>query len=289
MKGANMKTKQHTLWLLAALSAPLAHESGAGWLTAFLTSAAVLPLSLLPKTWTGLPRPLAVVQMLWLGAVAGVLVSHSAAYWPSDNDLVVPLTILALAAGTGSIAAPRIGAVLALCIGLLSIPASISGAATIEPTWLRPEVRPWPWVLTLVLLLPNLPAGGGNRRSPCYAGIAAVLLSALTQGTISTAVAASVPDPFYQTARALGHMEPVIAAGITLGWYALTVYILQSAESIAQNAGIRAQRARVLQLGTAAGMVLTGVQLSATFLTVLSTFLWVLIPFLTKIKKVKKS
>ena len=283
-----MKPKQHTLWLLAALFAPLAHDSGVGWLSALLASAAVLPLSLLPKRWTGQPKPLAVVQMLWLGAVAGVLISGSAAYWPSDNDLVVPLTILALAALTNSLAAPRLGAVLALCIALLSIPAAIFGAAKIEPVWLRPEVGEWPWALTLVLLLPNLPAGGGNPRSPLYAGIAAVLLSALTQGTISANVAASVPDPFFQTARTLGYLEPILAAAMTLGWYAMTIYLLESARTIAAESNMMPKWATVLTLGTVTVIILLRVQLSATYLALLSTFLWVISPFLTKMKKVEK-
>ena len=284
-----MKPKQHTLWLLAALFASLAHESGAGWLTALLASAAVLPLSLLPKRWTGQPKPLAVVQMLWLGSVAGVLISGSAAYWPSDNDLVVPLTILALAALTNSLAAPRLGAVLALCIALLSIPAAIFGAAKIEPAWLRPEAGEWPWALTLVLLLPNLPAGGGNPRNPLYAGIAAVLLSALTQGTISANVAASVPDPFFQTARTLGYLEPILAAAMTLGWYAMTIYLLESARILAAESNMMPQWATVLTLGTATGIILLRVQLSATYLALLSTFLWVFSPFFTKMKKVEKT
>lgn len=283
-----MKPKQHTLWLLAALFAPLAHDSGVGWLSALLASAAVLPLSLLPKRWTGQPKPLAVVQMLWLGAVAGVLISGSAAYWPSDNDLVVPLTILALAALTNSMAAPRLGAVLALCIALLSIPAAIFGAAKIEPAWLRPEAEEWPWTLTLVLLLPNLPAGGGNPRSPLYAGIAAVFLSALTQGTISSNVAASVPDPFFQTARTLGYLEPILAAAMTLGWYAMTIYLLESTRILAAESNMMPKWATVLTLGTAVGIIFLRVQLSATYLALLSTFLWVFSPILIKMKKSKK-
>lgn len=283
-----MKTKQHTLWLLAALSAPLAHFSGAGWLTALLASAAVLPLSLLPKSWKEMPKPLAVAQILWLGSVAGALLSGSAAYWPSDNDLVVPLTILALAAFTDSVAAPRIGAVLALCIGLLSVPAAVSGAVRIEPAWLRPEMGEWPWALSLTLLLPNLPTGGDNRRSPVYAGIAAVLLSALTQGTISANVASTVPDPFFQTARTLGYLEPVIAAAMTLGWYAVTVYLLESARIIAAESAMKPRWASVLATGTATGFALLKVQPHAPYWSLFGLFLWVLAPLLTKIKKLKK-
>lgn len=283
-----MKTNQHTLWLLAALSAPLAHFSGGGWLTALLASAAVLPLSLLPKRWKGIPKPLALVQLLWLGTMAGAILSGSAAYWPSDNNLVVPLTILALAAFTDSMAAPRIGAVLALCIGLLSIPAAISGTGKIELAWLRPVLGEWSWALTLVLLLPNLPAGGGSRRSSAYIGIMAVLLSVLTQGAISANVAASVPDPFFQTARTLGYLEPIIAAAMTLGWYAMTVYLLEGARIIAAESAIMPQWATVLGTGTAAGAVLLRVQLNAPYWSLFGMLLWVLTPLLTKIKRVEK-
>ena len=110
-----MKNKQHRYWLLAALFAPLAHFAGCGWLTVALTAAAVLPLTKVAKSWEGIGKPLAVIQLLWLGAVAGALLTESAAYWPSDNTLAVPLTILALAAWTGTAAAPRTGAVAAFC------------------------------------------------------------------------------------------------------------------------------------------------------------------------------
>ena len=106
--------KQHTLWLLAAIAAPAAHFSGSGWLTAVLAAFIVLPLSLLPKDWSDMHKPLAIIQIGWLGAVAGSLLTESSAYWPSDNHWAVPLTILALAAWTGTAAAPRIGAVIAL-------------------------------------------------------------------------------------------------------------------------------------------------------------------------------
>ena len=285
-----MRTKQHTLWLLAALSAPLAHFSGSGWLMTALAASAVLPLILLPKAWDGMPKPLALLQLLWLGAVAGALLGSSSAYWPSDNDLAVPLTLLALAALTNAAAAPRIGAVLALCIALLSIPAAVSGTAKAEPEWLLPAIGEWPWSLTLVLLLPTLPAAGeGRGRGAVYGLLLAAALSLLVQGTISPQVAASVPDPFYQTARTLGHLEPIIAAGVTLGWYAMASYLLENARWIGKQADIGKRLSSVLSLGTAIACALCRVQLQSPFWALLSTFLWVLAPFLTKIKKVEKT
>lgn len=282
--------KQHTLWLLAATAAPLAHFSGCGWFSAVLAALAVLPLTFLPKRWEGLGKPLSLLQILWLGSVAGMLLKNSAAYWPSDNDLVVPLTLLALAVCTKAASAPRIGAVLAFCIALLAVPVAVSGAAHIEPGWLSPAVTPWPAGLSLALLLPNLPAAGEGQKGRRFLGIGVltVLLALLVQGVTATPVALAVPDPFYQTARTLGHLEPVVAAGISLGWYTMASFLLHSAERIAQEGGIGGRTAYVLATGTAAGFVMIPQQPNGWFWTLLSAFLWVLIPFLNRMKNSEK-
>lgn len=285
-----MQNKQHRYWLLAALSAPLAHFSGSGWLTAALAACAVLPLALLPKDWSDIGKPLAFLQIAWLGAVASLMLSQSGAYWPSDNRWAVPLTILALAAFTGPAAAPRIGAVIALCMALLAIPTVLSAAIHMELEWLTPAIGDWPWGLTLALLLPNLPAGeGSGRKGILYGGILAAALSALVQGTISPKVAGEVTDPFCQTARTLGYLEPIVASAVTLGWYAMTAWLLQSAGIIAGESKISGLWASVLAVGTATIFALTKRQIHAPFWTVLSAFLWVLTPFLRKIKKVEKT
>ena len=127
-----MQSKQSQIWLLAALAAPIAHFSGCGWLTVLITAALVLPLAILEKDWS-FPRPVAFVQILWLGIVAGSLQPGAAACWPSDNSVAVPLTLLTLAALTGAAKAPRIGAVLAFAMGLLALPVALSGAAHLNP------------------------------------------------------------------------------------------------------------------------------------------------------------
>lgn len=280
-------SKQLTLWLLAAVSAPIAHFSGCGWVTAALTAAAVLPLTLIPKSWEGMPRLLAFVEILGFGAAAGMLLRCSAACWPSDNDLAVPLTLLALAVWAGT-AAKRIGAVLALCIGLLAIPIAAVVPARMEPDWLKPRVMPWSPGLALTLLLLNLPAAAERKdRGSVFA--LTVLICAAVQGCLSPWVAASVPDPEYQTARTLGYLEPIAAAAMTLGWFAVTTLLLQSAAKIADGSGIRRKTASVLVAGTATFFVLLQVQPLGTKTMVLASFLWVLIPFFLFLKKVKKS
>lgn len=277
-------SKQHTLWLLAAITAPAAHFSGCGWFAALLTALVILPLSLLPKNWEQMPKPLTLIQILWLGAVAGILLQHSAVYWPSTNDRVVPLVLLALAAVTPSGAAPRVGAVLCFCMALLAIPTALSGAAHIELQWLKPELPIWPTGLALALLLSNLPAAepGKKGRSARAAGALVVSLALLVQGVMTAAVAAALPDPFYQTARTLGHLEPLVASGVALGWYAMAALFLTSAQNLAKKAGIGRRLTNVLLLGTSTGTVLFSWQPDGVFVLVLSLFLWVLAPFLMK-------
>ena len=284
------KSKQHTLWLLAAVSAPLAHYSGCGWGSVLTAVSVTLPLTLIPKCWEGMSRMLALIQMIWLGAVAGILIQNSAVYWPSDQKLVVPMTLLVLTAYTAKESAPRIGAVLAFCIGLLALPVAVTGATRVEPEWLHRSGTSWPADISLVLLFPALPAAEEGRRirRSLWAGLVAVMMSLLVQGTISPQVAASVPDPFFQTVRTLGYLEPITAAGMTLGWYAMAIYLFQSAILIAKNSNIGGKTAYVLPVGTATGAVLLKWQLDIQKCLVLSVSLWVLMPFLAKIKKSKK-
>ena len=284
-----MPSKQSSLWLLAALAAPVAHFSGSGWLTTLITAFAILPLTLLKKDWT-FPRPIALLQILWLGIVAGALLPASAACWPSDNALAVPLTLLTLAALTRAAHAPRIGAFLAFAMGLLALPIAIAGAAHLKLRWLEPTALAFNPMLALVLLLPALPIGErGKGRSVFGIGLMTLLLSVLIQGVLSPAVAANLPDPEYQTARTLGHLEPVAAAALTLGWYAMTTLLFSSAAELAQNSQMGERLSYVLLWGTAATVISFQWQLSATFLMVLSTVLWCFTPIFQKMKKVKNS
>ncbi len=233
-----MSTKSHTLWLLAALAAPVAHFSGCGWLPALLAAAVFLPLTVLPANWENLSKPFALLQMAWLGLIAGSLLKDAAVYWPSGNDLVVPFTLLILATLTNPDSAGRIGTVLAFCLLVLAIPTAWSAATTLEFAWLKPAVSGWPVALSIVLLLPALPSGerSGKQLLPLLA--LSAILGLLTQGVLSPRVAASQPDAFYQMARTLGHMEPIVAAAMTLGYFALMCHITATGRRLALSSGL---------------------------------------------------
>lgn len=282
------RNDQHSLWLLAAVAAPAAHFAGCGWLTAALAALTVLPLTMLPKRWRSMSKSLAVPQMISIGLTLGTLLGNSAAYWPSDNDLAVPLTLLVLAALTTKAAAPRAGGLLALCMGLLALPVLFSGAAKVEWSWLRPGITAWPWGLTLVLLLAALP-GGKRGRAAVRIGVVPILAAVLIQGTLALPVSVGMADALYQSARTLGHMEIVTAVAMTLGWYAMGSWMLHSGYEIAENGGVGRRMATVLLLGTAVGALPIYMQLCGPKLVVLNTVLWVLCPFLREITQSEKS
>ena len=282
-----MQSKQSQIWLLAALAAPIAHYSGCGWLTVLITAALVLPLAILEKDWS-FPKPVAFVQILWLGIVAGSLLHGTAECWPSDNSLAVPLTLLTLAALTGAAKAPRIGAVLAFAMGLLALPVALSGAAHLKPQWLSPTPFAWNPMLVLVLLLTSLPVAG-KGKGIWYTGVLALAIAVLEQGVLSPYVAASLPDPEYQTARALGYLEPVASAALTMGWFAVASLLFASAADIAKKSGISQRLSYVLVWCTGLPLLIFKWQLPAPFLMGLSAFLWCFTPFFQNLKKVKNS
>lgn len=282
-----MQSKQSQVWLLAALTAPIVHFSGCGWLTVLITAALVLPLAILEKDWT-FSRPVAFVQILWLGIVAGSLLPGAAACWPSDNSIAVPLTLLSMAALTGAAKAPGIGTVLAFAMGLLALPVALSGAAHLNPGWLSPTPFAWDPMLVLVFLVASLPASG-KGRGIWYTAVLAVAVAGLEQGALSPYVAASLPDPEYQTARALGYLEPVAAAALTMGWYAIGSVLFASAADIAKKSGISQRLSYVLVWGTGLPLTIFEWQLPAPFLMGLSAFLWCFAPFFQNLKKVKNS
>ena len=145
-------------------------------------------------------------------------------------------------------------------------PIALTGAANLELSWLRPTALTWEPMLALALLMPVLPAAGGGRgRNLLCVGILAFLLAALAQGVLSPVVASALSDPEYQTARTLGHLEPVAAAALTLGWYAMATWLFSAAAEIARLGQMKEKLSCVLMWEMAATMVAFEWQLSAPF------------------------
>lgn len=285
------------MWLLAAMSAPLAHFSGCGWLTALLLSAAVLPVCVLPgdgwrrmgKFWCGL-------ELAWFVAAAGVLVRHSAEYWPSSSSWFVPVTLLALSVWSiGSEKGARTGSVLGwILLGLFGV-VVLAGLSQIDLSWEMPEAKIWEPELLLALMIPAL-AGiwteerGGVRTG---AGAAAVVFALLVQGILSPGVSSGAQSPFYEMASSLTAggicWELPTAVAMTLGWYTLASLLVNAAGEMASVCEIPEKWGRGIIFAGAAAATLVNIEQIAWTFPVISLILWVIIPFLRKMKKVEKS
>ena len=143
-------------------------------------------------------------------------------------------------------------------------------------------------MLVLAFLLASLPAAD-KGKGIWSMGVLSVAIAILEQGALSPCVAAVLPDPEFQTARALGYLEPVAAAALTMGWYAVAMMLFASAAEIAKKSGISQRLSYVLVWGTGLPLLVFKWQLPAPFLMGLSAFLWCFTPFFQNLKKVKNS
>lgn len=279
------------LWLLAAMTAPLAHNAGMGWLSMLLAGLGMLPLTLLSGNgWKELGKTASLAEFVWLAVTAGVLLQNSGSCWPASNhERFVPLVLLALAACTRLHAAVPAGAVCGLCMLVLTAPLVAAGIGQVELQWLKPAgAGQWSGETLVVFLIPALLGiwnSGKQGRGTILAAAASigVLFAMLTQGILSPWVAATTPDALRQVGRTIGfgvfgRMEPVLAVAMTIGWYALTALLIGSAAEIGKNLRLPPKSAAFIASAIAGLIVVFRIQISGAFFVIISLILWILLP-----------
>ena len=122
------------------------------------------------------------------------------------------------------------------------------------------------------------------------------MLGVLVQGNLSVSAAGKLRAPFYEMARSLrlgslSRLEPVGSVMLTLGWFALALYLLMSAKTLLERAEIPSEQALFackIALFFALLLQETG---NTAALSCAAMILWFAVPFLNfKIsrKKMKK-
>lgn len=285
--------RQVYAWLAVAISAPLAHFSGLGWLAVLLAAGAMLPLTLLfPEGWQKLGKIVSALEMAWLVPVLGELLRFSGAYWPSSkNEVVVPLVLLALAALSGSgEKAARAGAVLFWALILMYAPVLLAGAATVEYEWLDGRAESWKAGLLMALLLPSLAGlwcadGKGRISATVSYGLFALLLSVLNQGVLSGPVAAAQETAFYEAGRTLRlggitRLEPMVSVAVTFGWYALASFLISTGVRLGSRLKIP-ERVSIWVLAVSVGAyIVLGLSTPGIALITGCIAAWILVPML---------
>lgn len=275
------------LCTLLAVLAPLAHYSGVGYMAVLLAAGAMLPLTILAGD--GLRRiskPEAALELVWIGLVMGSLMDVSGANWPgSRSEIVVPLTILALAVATGK--KEKNERACCTVFWITVIPAIlIFGAMTgmVEPGWLKPEPREWSAELVAALLLPAL--GTYEKNTKVKTGLATAVmagfLAVIIQGGLGIVQAESERSPLYELGRCIGNggFEIIVSIVLTLSWYGFAALGMRSAERFGVKSGLSEMQTRVVAGGFAAVMVLTDRRIEGWILIGGCLILWALVPIL---------
>lgn len=244
--------------MAAALSAPIAQFFGSfSWFWSLLIGIAsgILWLCVEQTTVNGRRdwKPLTVLQILFLIFAAGIAASWSGACWiTAKHTWVVPIILLALAACAaegGCRTGARCGAVIFWFLAGMFLLLCAFALPDVKVQWLSSAAigNENTGIAVAVLLLPAaaamLPREKKSRPWPWALGltVGAVILSAVTVGVLSPAVAEKTEGAFFEMVRGIRifgvaeRFEAVVAAAMTLGWFCLLSLLLTVAGHMAET------------------------------------------------------
>lgn len=294
MNTDQVSTRQNSLWLIAAMAAPLAKAaSGCSWLAVL----AMGGFTLLVGWWLGRYRTaqkpwLDILQGLWTSVIISEMLYWCGDCWPSHgNGKAAALILLALSiwsACRGRQQAARVGCMLIWPVGLLLGLILLSAAPEVKlqnlyPAWQMPDAA-----LVTVLLLTTLYTGDGKGESAgvcigflCFAMITAVV----DAGTLSPYVSSTSKAGLYELSRSISffgvsqRLESVAAAGMTIGYFGGISYLL----SIPEEAANRGRM--MLAYGALAGLLFAmNIRLDSRVIAVGSILLRIIFPAVCSLK-----
>lgn len=235
--------------MAAALSAPIAQFFGSfSWIWTLLIGVAAGILWLCVEHATAHGRrdwkPITVLQIVFLIFAAGIAASWSGACWiTAKHTWVIPIILLALAACAaegGCQTGARCGAVLFWFLAGMFLLLCAFALPDVKMEWLAPAAigNENAGIAVAVLLLPAaaamLPREKESRPWPWAVGLVlcAAILSAVTVGVLSPAVAEKTSGAFFEMVRGIRifgvaeRFEAIVAAAMTLGWFCLLSLLL---------------------------------------------------------------
>lgn len=302
-----MTLKQETVddgtlwpWLAAAMFAPACQSLGSApwpWTLALALGSMAVFLCAQMVTARGWPcgKVLAAVEYLFLVLCVGMVAGWVGECWlGAKSGWVIPVVVLALAscaADRGTRIAARSGATLSWFIAMGFVVLAVFALPDVEVSNLYPGRMNSYGGDIGVLLIPGaallLSRQKGKEPWPWALGIAASagLISLLTAGSLSPAVAAKTSGAFVQMVRGLEilgiaeRFEALVAATMTLGWFCLLSLLLTGAGEMGNK--IRAGSKAVpvwTAAGLGAGIFFVGKRISMWPMAALAVVLWYGIP-----------
>ena len=256
-------------------------------MSVLLAAGAMLPLTILAGDGLNrVSKPVAVLEIIWLGIAMGKLMEVSGANWPGKSaELVVPMALLSLAALTGNrekgerTCCTLFWVMLIPAIGILAVL-----AGNTEPKWLKPEPKPWNGALTAVLLYPVI-AGirkGTDVKTGLTIALLAGILAVILQGGLGLEQASFERSPLYELGRCIGNggFEILISVVLTISWYGFACTGMNAAEAMGEKLSMKNLESRVIT-GIIAGIILL-IPETVTGTTLLwgALLLWILVPLM---------
>lgn len=301
-------SRQLISWIFAA-TVPVGIQllSGSGWVWTVCGGAiSVAACAVLWKIHRETAKWESVFLFVYAVILLGQLLRHTAQCWPMGNsDPAVPLILLVLAAVSaqkGPSAAARVGAVLFWAVLGLYLLVFAAGAKDVKLDWLMPNQKAFNATGMMIYLLPWAAARLLKEHRPlskkiCLAPVFILVGTVVTAGVLSPAVAAKLPNAFYEMSRSLNlfdvarRFEALICAVTAAGWFSLMSLLLTLCGTYAHNVFPEKGR-QGLWLAAAAAAVgaLCGLHIKPAILLLAGTIFWVIIPLLTQgLDKIKKS
>ena len=268
--GNEMTVRQREAWGLAAMSAPtVLLLTGLGWTWVLLGSLGAVCLraalsaldagaegTLAEKTLRAFGRPVGagilLLSALWLTLVLARTAAQANTAYPDDHlgqlPAVVLLALAAYCAWTGKQTAQNCAGVLALLLAALYALLLIAAAGTVEWAWCAPWGEPEDTAEALAVgLIPAAALYLPQKRGQSPAGLtvaalAPAALALVTAGTLSPALAAREPIPFYTVAKSLHlfsvmeRVEPILSGAMLLGMFCLAALFVRAAAELLRRA-----------------------------------------------------
>jgi len=296
-----LEENQHTPWLIAAMIAPVTQAaSNCSWPVAGAVSLLCLGIYRgmalfgaggTPGRWIG------AVQWLWMLLVISEFLHWSMLCWPNYGSYhAVPLVLLLLAAwacgGRGNRAA-RAGGLLRWFLILLFGAVLLSGLREVKPQNLFPSWDIQTAHLITVMLIPVMGIGLGKTKRKVTLLMYAAVVSVVTAGIMSMDLISTMEAPFYEMSKSLTllgvgkRFESLVAAGMTLGYYVLTSYLI-SITANAWDMGNRPNRSVWITALFTALIFCSGMRMNSRLLALGTIGVWVALPMLKKLAKNEK-
>lgn len=288
MLNKKVQNRQLPVWIMAALSAPVAIYGGkASWVWTLIVGiiCSLLCIAVLKLENVKYGKILRAAQIILLGVVGGRMSLEVSACWETEG-MIMPLTLITLAVLSALGDAERnarVCSVLAWILGLLYIVCLAAGGKDIEMNWLLPTDCQ-EGMLVVVFLLPAvsviLPRETGKGRWGVLAvPLFAALIGIWCSGTLSPNVTKMVEIPFYEYSKSLSifgvaeRFEALVSVALTAGLFCTLSLLFNAAQHTITNGAL-------ISGIIAAVIMCLNVQINPWILSILALIGWIMLPFI---------